>query len=896
MGEVYRARDTRLQRDVALKLLPASVADDAQRLARFRREAQLLAALNHPNIAHIYGVEHAEASPPAIAMELVPGRTLDELLRDTARAQSGAGHSEGLPLPDVISMARQMAGALEAAHESGIVHRDLKPSNVRVRDDGVVKVLDFGLAKAEESGPLGSAAGGSAHTMATVTSPAMTEMGLILGTAAYMSPEQARGRPVDKRADIWAYGAVLFELVTGEQLFASSRSVTETIATVIKDDLRLDRLPTDTPPALRQLIARCLERDPAERLRDIGEARIALSRSLEPAEASAVIAGHSRTHGGTLWLAGAAAAVLLSAITAAVTWTIKPAAPGSGLRRLDLAVPPGLTEITISNDATRMAYLAGNQLYVRRLDELDAKALGPMHVTTRQLAWSPDDRAIAFTADSKIQTIPAGGGPPFVVTQVPASGRVMGLAWLPNNTIVFSVWRDSLYGAPATGGTPTVQLAIDAEAEVDFHHVAALPDNRMVVSTHRRKEDADILELVALAGDRRRVTLTHDPDVRQVKHVHTNGGGLLLFSREGTNVGIWTTPFAERALDFTNAALLLAGATTYSVARDGTMLATIPARERHVLVWVDEKGAETPVSGDEIEGPDQALELSPDGRRAAFVQGAYRSAGAGAGSVTGVVVVRDLQTGVDTRLSTSAPTSTWGDVGLPTWSPDGQRVIHRTGRVEGAALVERRADIAGTARTLTSGMLGRLLSDGRTLIYTRDERGAGRLARAAIDRDGRGGSPRGLFPTESVPDVGDFDISADGRLIAFVARQQGQRGNVFISEIGDPREQWLVQEGANRPRFTRDGGHLFFIRGVADAQGRPQGQLVRVPIATFPRISIGPPEVVLLDRADGPRLGSYDVAPNGRRFLMYKPVAPTVSEGQRLVLVQQSIATVGHVR
>src|SRR5688500_8878550 len=454
MGEVYRARDTRLQREVALKLLPASVADDTQRLARFRREAQLLAALNHPNIAQIYGIEHAGASPPAIAMELVPGRTLDEILRDTA--------SERLPLPDVISIARQMAAALEAAHESGIVHRDLKPSNISVRNDGVVKVLDFGLAKAE-NGPLGSPAGGSAP-MVTVTSPAMTEMGLILGTAAYMSPEQARGRPVDKRADIWAYGAVLFELVTGQRLFASSRSVTETIASVIKDDLRLDRLPTDTPPAVRRLIARCLERDPAERLRDIGEARILLSRPLDTAEASVETAGQSRAHRGTLWLAAA----VLAAITAAVAWTTKASAPESALRRLDLAVPPGWTDIAISNDATRTAYLAGNQLYVRRLDELDAKGLGPMHVTTHQLVWAPDDRAIAFAADSKIQTIPTGGGPPFVVTQVPASGRVMGLAWLPNNTIVFSVWRDSLYGAPATGGAPTVQLAIDAEAEVDF--------------------------------------------------------------------------------------------------------------------------------------------------------------------------------------------------------------------------------------------------------------------------------------------------------------------------------------------------------------------------------------------------------------------------------------------
>ena len=873
MGQVYRARDTQLDRDVAIKILPDLFAADPDRVMRFEREAKAIAALNHPNIAQIHGVERS-GTTRALVMEFVEGEDLAELIaRGPVRPEQA------------IAIARQTAAALEAAHEAGLIHRDLKPANVKVRDDGTVKVLDFGLAKANPTrSPV--AAAEPRVDLATSTSPAITEVGLILGTAAYMSPEQARGRPADKRADIWAFGAVLFELLSGERLFAGTGSVTETIAAVIKDDLRLDRLPSATPPALRTLIARCLERDPAERLRDIGEARILLSRPLDrpdrPAARILLASGSGR------WrhVVPFAVAVIIAAAAAAATWLFKPPA-AAPLRTLDLAVPPRLRDVAISNDGTRLAYLSGNELYVRRLDELEPKPLGPMHVTARELVWAPDDTAIAFVANAGIQTIPLAGGPPFVVTKLPASAtNVVGLAWLPDGTIVFSAGFGALYGAPATGGPATVQLAPDPNREIDFHELAALPDNRLIVSTHLREEDANITELIELTGARRRVILTRDPDVGVFRYVPNAGGGTLVFARQATNAGIWSVPFEENEIDISRSRLLVPGATRHTVSRDGTLVVSIPARERRALVWVDATGAESPVPGEPVEVPVPDLELSPDGGRAAFVLGDSRTAGPMV-SVNGVVVVRDLQTGIDTRLATPVQASNWGDVGGPTWSPDGRYLIHRVGQVGRTSLVQRRSDVAGQARTLVAGTFGRLLSDG-TLIYTGSGSDRG-LRRMVIDGDpGRSHPSPVLEPGETL-NVRDLDLSPDGRLIAFAALGAGGRSDVFVAQVANPGEQWLVQEGGTRPRFTRDGSRLYVTRGVVDQAGRPQGQLVGRTVAMRPRIAFGPPEVVLKDHAGGLLLSSYDVALDGKRFLMFKPVEAAAVDNARLILVQGAI-------
>jgi hypothetical protein len=433
-----------------------------------------------------------------------------------------------------------------------------------------------------------------------------------------------------------------------------------------------------------------------------------------------------------------------------------------------------------------------------------------------------------------------------------------------------------------------VALAIDANTEVDFHHVGPLPDGRVIVTTHQRREDADIVELVSLDGQGARTVLSRDPDLRLLTTVRRGSVSDLFFVREGTNAGLWRLPFVAGGLDFNRASLVVADASSYTVARDGTVLAAVPARQRRAMTWVDMQGKATPVPGGEIDGPARDLELSPDGLRAAYIRGTYRRASAAAGSLSdGVLVIRDLRNGADRRLTTPMTASSWAEISGPTWSPDGERLIHRTGRVEGAMLVDIRTDAGGAPRPLVAGLRGRWLPDGRTLIFSREERGRGYLTRLTLGAEGTPGPAEALFPGEA-PSAIEFDLSADGRIIAFAAESGvGQRRDIWIAEVQNPQERFLVQDGGNRPRFTRDGRALYFTRGVADARGRPQGELARVSIATSPRLSFGPPEAVLADPSDGPYLNTYDIAPDGTRIIAFKPVAPRPEEGRRLVLVER---------
>ena len=420
---MFRARDTKLNRDVALKILPESFVSDPERLQRFEREARSLAALNHPGIAQIYGTVAMDGRE-ALVMEFVPGRTLDDIIRATS-ARTGAG----LPIPDIVRIATQLAEALEAAHEAGIVHRDLKPANIKVRDDDVVKVLDFGLARATDpstASPLAS------PSMATRLSPAMTQDGVILGTACYMSPEQARGRPADKRSDIWAFGAVVWEMLTGRRLFGGE-TVTEVIAAIIKDAPDLDALPPNTPPVLRRVVERCLERDPKQRLRDIGEARIALTRGDEPHE---VVSAPTTRSFHRVRLALGALGVAIAAGLAG--WTLKPGPPAAPLLRFEL--PRAVAEassVALAPDGTRLAYIKDGRLYLHALTSGIPSDLGAVPPAAGSLFWSPDSQTIGFAALSTIRTVQAAGGTPLVLCRIPASGRALGTIWLPDNTIVF---------------------------------------------------------------------------------------------------------------------------------------------------------------------------------------------------------------------------------------------------------------------------------------------------------------------------------------------------------------------------------------------------------------------------------------------------------------------------
>ncbi|HEX7779776.1 MAG TPA: protein kinase, partial [Vicinamibacterales bacterium] len=474
MGEVYRARDTKLNRDVALKVLPELVAADAERLARFRREAQVLASLNHPNIAHLYGFEDAVGTQ-ALVMELVPGKTLAERI-----AEGPLALSEALPI------ARQIADALEAAHEHGVVHRDLKPANIKVKDDGAVKILDFGLAKAI-AGDAGSGTPDPSNSPTLTAAAAGTQMGMILGTAAYMSPEQARGRPVDRRADVWAFGCVLYEMLAGRRAFAGD-DVTETLATVLKDPPDWRGLPPDVPLAIRRVLRRCLEKDPRRRLSAIGDARLEFDEPDDVRPTSAPAAPLRKPIGPMLM--AAAAGAIATAFVAFGLW--RTAGPGASAEstaamRTSVLAPesvvfsPDAADSAISPDGRLVVFVTGSvsgtgdaQLWLRPVNALAAQRLE--NTTGAYLPfWSPDSRRLGFFADGKLKTIGVDGGRPDVICDAP-TGR--GGTWNARGDIVFApAAAGGLFRVSANGGDPTPVTTLDAGAKETGHRFPQfLPD------------------------------------------------------------------------------------------------------------------------------------------------------------------------------------------------------------------------------------------------------------------------------------------------------------------------------------------------------------------------------------------------------------------------------------
>jgi serine/threonine-protein kinase len=413
MGEVYRATDTNLKRQVAIKVLPEALATDPERLARFQREAEVLAALNHPNIATIHGIEKSDGLT-ALVMELVEGPTLAEILDGSAAAlDSGRSpavsrelgvKSRALSVSDALAIARQIADALEAAHDRGIVHRDLKPANIKVRDDGTVKVLDFGLAKA--FAPDAMSGGSVSVSMSpTLTSPAMTQLGIILGTAAYMSPEQAKGRSVDKRADIWAFGAVLYEMVTGRRAFGGD-DISDTLAAVLRAPVELDALPSDIPPRVRQVVTACLQRDPRQRLHDIGDVRLALDGAFDtPPSADPVAPPPQRAP--RFWqrpVPMAIGALGLAVAAAAVAWTVQPSPASRDVVRFDVVVPSGLsfrqtgrTVMALSRDGRRLVYNLQDGLHLRDMSALEERVIPGTEASGMNPFFSPDGEWVGFT-------------------------------------------------------------------------------------------------------------------------------------------------------------------------------------------------------------------------------------------------------------------------------------------------------------------------------------------------------------------------------------------------------------------------------------------------------------------------------------------------------------------
>jgi eukaryotic-like serine/threonine-protein kinase len=673
MGQVYRARDSRLNRDVAIKVLPDAFVRDDERLARFTREARVLASLDHPNIARVYGVEFPSPSIPALVMECVEGDDLAE------RIASGR-----MPLPEAMAIARQIAEALETAHEQGIVHRDLKPANVKVRRDGCVKVLDFGLAKITEGAAVEEVDGAA---QATITSPAMTHAGVLLGTAAYMAPEQARGRAVDKRADIWSFGALLYELVTGTRAF-DGQSVSDVLAAVVRHEIDWSRLPGETPPALRQLLARCLEPDVRQRLRDIGEARVAIS-ALEHGSTSAVGASTdvTRRHSRRKRLAWSLAAAAVLGAAGIIVWSLTsrrdPAVAAGAVTRLSVPPPTGFliypdsTNVVISPNGRMVAFTVGtgvsteNQLWVRALDSSEARRIETGDGAALPF-WSPDSGSIGFVAGGKLKIVSAAGGAAHVLSNTPFA---RGAAWSSSNVIVFAPDSSGpLFRVPAGGGAVTPVTTLDATRKESGHRFPFfLPDGDHFLYAALPGTDGMFNIFVGRLSVPNTRTLIGSMESAPVYARASAGSarGWLLFTRQGVLVA---QPFDTATLKLSGDAVTLGdqpsvapGPGAYDAGRriststTGSLAYYLAPAGNVSVQWMDLAG-KTRAPLDVPKGRYTGVAIAPDASKAVLV----RSASPGSSDLWIVDLTRPsavpLATGVS-RLPN------------PIWSPDSTRII-----------------------------------------------------------------------------------------------------------------------------------------------------------------------------------------------------------------------------
>jgi serine/threonine-protein kinase len=859
MGEVYRATDTKLGREVAIKVLPEAFAIDAERVARFDREARTLASLNHPGIAQIYGIEDVlstgsgQAGAKALVMELVEGPTLAD------RIVQGA-----MPVDEVLSIARQIAEALEAAHEQGVIHRDLKPANIKLRPDGTVKILDFGLAKAME--PAAALSPGSSFSP-TITTPAMTQAGLILGTAAYMSPEQARGKAVDTRADVWAYGAVLFEMLSGRRPF-DGEDITEVLGAVVRLDPDWNQLPAGTPPRIRSLLRACLQKNPRQRLAHVQDARLMLDGTFH--EGIEQAADHLTAAPAPLpqpwWrrvLPLVATALVVGTLAAGAAWMARAPRPGAVVRSTHLLPEgrgffnPGRGIVAISPDGRQLVYNGSDGVYVRSMDGLVDRLVAGTDGFASSPFFSPDGQSLGYFSQTlqEARRVPIAGGTPLSLASV---GAPFGASWEEDGTILYGQ-VNGIWEVSENGGEPRRIIEL-GPGELPFapHR---LPRSDWVLFTladqtlgSARWDEGDMVVESPSSGERRLVR-SGGSDARYVPTGHlVFAQGAVLYAQafdldrlEVTGGAVPVVPGVRRALNPASNT----GAAHYDFSNDGTLV-YVPGSESGrvaaTLVWVDELGRREAL--DLPPGQYEHPRVSPDGEWLAVERLDGEATDIWLYEISGGAAERRLTEGGNNRF--------------PAWSSDGEYVVFQTDREGDAAVFRQRADGTGGVERLTT-------PDEGTEHVPEDWSPAGdRLAISVVSPDGvelwmwtpadgameRYGTLRSTVPF-------DVTFSPDGVWIAYTDRS----GSVasYVQAVGSPGARYQVgrdDDLAHHPLWSPDARRLIYFPG-----GNAAAVSVEI-LRTSPSVELGRPEPLPGDglplNVQPTSLLNHDVGPDGR--------------------------------
>jgi eukaryotic-like serine/threonine-protein kinase len=850
MGEVYQAKDQILGRDVAIKVLPEEFAKDTDRVARFQREAKLLASLNHPNIGAIHGLEESDGTN-FLVLELVEGETLADQIKKGP-----------IPVEESLKLALQIAEALEAAHEKGVIHRDLKPANIKVTPEGKVKVLDFGLAKAfaaeQENLNL---------TNSPTLSNAATQQGVILGTAAYMSPEQARGKAVDKRADVWAFGCLLYEMLSGHRTWTGD-TVTDIIASALAKDPDFTKLPSGLHPRILELLSRCLQKDPAERWRDVGDIRIEIKQILADSRGvfmQPVTTAEPRKRLRTMlpWLA---AAIVIGAIIAGIAvWKLKPPEPRrvisfdyhlpEGQEFNNEGVLPGQT-LAVSHNGSQFIYSIRSGLYLRSESELQAQIIPGTEDNPQSPFFSPDDQSVGYwsQADNKLKRISIRGGAPVALCD---ASFVVGAIWYSDNTIVYAERLSGIKRVSADGGTP--ETLVEGSGII---YPQLLPDGKSVLFTESGLSQKPMISVQSLGSGKRKKLFRGS----RARYLPT---GHLVYSLAANNT-LSAVAFNPATLEVTGGHVpVVQGVGRYYAISDSGDLVYLPERTiasgsaampKHTLVWVDRKGKEEPLAAEA--NLYQYCKISPDGTKVVLAIGPVGNHD---------IYVLDLNRGTMPKLTFDE-----ADDYFPLWTRDGQRIVFYSGRGEGGIYWKAANNTGGDEKLCSlSAQFSVPFSwsgDGSTLVI--QDFGLSTLKMSIATMSLKGNRERKPLLEEKYLAF-YAQVSPDGKWIAYTSNESGQM-EVYVRSFPavDSGGRWMVSNGGgDSPLWSPGGKELYYRNGEAT---------LAVPVKTEPTLTLGKPETLFRGKYDsigvsamGIQYALWDIHPDGKRFLMVKPTAAT---------------------